>query len=573
VDLGRRIQWLTDYKTGHSWAPAFMRDIEYNNLDRDSDVKFPWELSRVQWLIPAAQAYLLTGEERYPRAIRDVLDQWIAANPYAGTVNWSCTMEAALRIVSWSWLFHACQASEAWSDGGFRERFLTTLFLHGRFTEKYLERSDVNGNHCTADAAGLVFAGLFFGDGPAPRRWLDAGWSLLCEELPKQVSADGVDYEGSLAYHRLVTELFLFPALYREIHELATPAEYRRRVTSMARFISAYSRPDGSSALLGDADDARMLPLGGQAVTDHRYLIGIVGVNWDETLLPFFSGPLSEVYWTCGAAAARRLARVRRMEARSCAFTDAGYFVMRKGRDHVFVDCAAVGLAGRGGHGHNDCLSFEAVLDGVRLISDCGAFVYTASVEERNRFRSTGFHNTPRIDGQEINRFVAPDSLWQLVDDAEPEQRRWTTSDKRDMFEGSHSGYMRLDPPVRPVRRITLSAAEPRLRIEDRFEGEGTYDVEIPLHLAPGTRVERCGPTAALLLADTRAFLLTWTGIGFWNVALEGARVSPSYGVARTTRRLVWRGRTSPSNALVVEIRGDVPAATSGAPDAGKTWA
>jgi hypothetical protein len=132
---------------------------------------------------------------------------------------------------------------------------------------------------------------------------------------------------------------------------------------------------------------------------------------------------------------------------------------------------------------------------------------------------------------------------------------------------------MRLDPPVRPVRRITLSAAEPRLRIEDRFEGEGTYDVEIPLHLAPGTRVERCGPTAALLLADTRAFLLTWTGIGFWNVALEGARVSPSYGVARTTRRLVWRGRTSPSNALVVEIRGDVPAATSGAPDAGKTWA
>jgi hypothetical protein len=26
-------------------------------------------------------------------------------------------------------------------------------------------------NHCTADAAGLVFAGLFFGVGRAPRRW------------------------------------------------------------------------------------------------------------------------------------------------------------------------------------------------------------------------------------------------------------------------------------------------------------------------------------------------------------------------------------------------------------------
>ena len=34
--------------------------------------------------------------------------------------------------------------------------------------------------------------------------------------------------------------------------------------------------------------------------------------------------------------------------------------------DHVLIDAGPVGMAGRGGHGHNDCLAFDAMLDGVR---------------------------------------------------------------------------------------------------------------------------------------------------------------------------------------------------------------
>jgi hypothetical protein len=67
-----------------------------------SDVEVAWDLSRLQWLMPAGQAYLLTGEERYAEAVRAVLESWIDANPYAQTVNWSSTMEAALRILSWT---------------------------------------------------------------------------------------------------------------------------------------------------------------------------------------------------------------------------------------------------------------------------------------------------------------------------------------------------------------------------------------------------------------------------------------------------------------------------------------
>ncbi len=51
-------------------------------------------------------------------------------------------------------------------------------------------------------------------------------------------------------------------------------------------------------------------------------------------------------------------------------------------------------MRGRGGHGHNDILSFELFLNGFNVVTDCGAYLYTASREWRNRFRSTAFHNT-----------------------------------------------------------------------------------------------------------------------------------------------------------------------------------
>ena len=62
--------------------------------------------------------------------------------------------------------------------------------------------------------------------------------------------------------------------------------------------------------------------------------------------------------------------------------------------------------------------SFELWLDGMNLITDCGAYLYTASREWRNRFRSTAFHNVVQIDDTELNRFLSPDNLWQLRDDA-----------------------------------------------------------------------------------------------------------------------------------------------------------
>lgn len=554
VFLGDRISWHRDYKSGYGWPRGYFSTLRYGRPEQASDVKFPWELSRLQWLIPAGQAYVLTGDERYARAAKAVLESWIEENPYGDSINWSCTMEVALRIISMTWLFHAFRKSPEWRSNQFRGAFLRTVYLHADFASRHLEKSDVNGNHYTADAAGLVYAGLFFTDGDVAQRWLQLGWGILVDELPRQVFADGVDFEASIPYHRLVQELFAYPALYRQKCGLDIPGSYRQRLLAMAGFTAAYSRADGTVPLVGDADDARTLPFGGQDINDHRYLIGLAGLAFrDEELLRCASGPRTEVYWLLGSDAARALPAEPACSDASRAFPDGGCYVLRNAVDHVFVSCGPLGLAGRGGHSHNDTLSFEAVLDGVHLISDCGAYLYTANFAERNAFRSTAYHNTPRIDGEEINRLISPEFLWGLREDARPDVREISLDRVRDRLIVSHTGYQRLPHPVTPVRTLTLSHAEHSLRVTDEFEASGEHAIEIPLHLAHGVALTRLSNGTLLLTKGDRSFRVTWGATADWVVDVENARISLSYGTFVPSSVLRWR-RCGPVRPLRIEI-------------------
>jgi len=555
IELGRPVDWLRDYKSGTSWSRNSWKRRHSDQLG-SSDVKFPWEMSRLQWFIPAGQAYLLTGDERFAVAARDLFDEWIAGNPYALTVNWAVAMEPALRILSWTWFFHVFARSQAWAEPSFRQRFLVALIAHAYFVERHLERSDVSGNHYIADGAGLVFAGLFFGDYARGQRWASLGWEILESELPRQVHPDGVDFESSTAYHRLVTELFLLPALYRRRAGLSVDASYGQRLSRMGSFVAAYARPDGSCPLWGDSDNGRALPLGSQSINDHRYLVGLIAcVFADDTLRARFAGPRDEVFWLIGEDAAMSLSQSATAEV-SAAFPDAGVYVMRGGADHVFVDCGSVGMGGRGGHGHNDCLSFELMLDGVLLMADAGTFVYTASPEWRNRFRSTSFHNTPIVDDEEQNRFVHPSLLWILHDDAAATVGLWRHGERFDVLRASHSGYTRLRPGVRPVRTIALDKLEHRVALHDDFLGAGDHSIRVPFHFAPDIEILDLQRDRLLLNARGRKFVFGWHASDAWSAVVRESWVSASYGTKVRTQCLEIRraGELRPLLAVVSPI-------------------
>jgi uncharacterized heparinase superfamily protein len=544
VTFGPHLPWHTDFKTGREWPIEYACDIEYNELDRPTDVKVPWELSRCQHFAALGQAYWLTADERYAREFTSQVDDWIARNRWAYGVNWACAMDVALRAVSWIWALHFFAGAEACASTAFRSRFLRSLFLHGEFIATHLESSDVNGNHYLCDGVGLVFLGVLFAGGRKGDRWLSLGRSIVVDEIARQTSADGVDFEQSTAYQRLVLEAFATAYVLLRAAGERVPDEAWHRLQRMMDYVEAYTKPDGSVPLIGDADDGRIQKLGPQPLNDHRYLLSTGATLFDR---PDFKRTASrfweESFWLLGPAEQRRFDRlpVETASIRSRGFPDGGMFVLRSERAHVIVDCAEVGMRGRGGHGHNDILSFELWLDGVNWITDCGAYLYTASREWRNRFRSTEFHNTIQVDGEELNRFLGPNALWQLHYDAVPTAAAITSTLDEDSFRGGHRGFERLPDPVIVTRQIVLRRDRSSVAITDCLAGRGGHEIVSRFHLDPsvvaesfhgGVRLSSRGRMLACRIDADPSF----------TMSIEASWVSPRYGVKQPASVIVCRG-------------------------------
>ena len=283
---------------------------------------------------------------------------------------------------------------------------------------------------------------------------------------------------------------------------------------------------------------------------DHRHVIGSVAAAWNvRDVAARFSGTRSEVSWLLGPGVAAGLPD-QPSDPLSVAFDDGGVYILASALDHVFIDCGPVGLAGRGGHGHNDCLSFDAVLDGTHIAVDPGSYVYTASPEWRNRFRSTFSHNTPSVDGTE-QATLDPSLMWSLGPEAAPEVREFDADALR--FVGAHRGYLRLASKVLVVRSFELDPTRHSLTVIDRFEGAGNHALAVPLQLAPGTSAVCAEPGRLIVRVDNRRFDVRWEPSDTWHVAIEQGWVSPSYGIKHEAPRLRWT-RNGPLTGLRVEL-------------------
>ncbi len=99
VSLGLPPRWNYDFVSGKDWPHVPADSIRVVRND-GSDVKVPWDLSRLQFLPVLAKAWQLTGEADYKESGKALLSDWIEKNPVGVGINWTIAMEAALRAIS-----------------------------------------------------------------------------------------------------------------------------------------------------------------------------------------------------------------------------------------------------------------------------------------------------------------------------------------------------------------------------------------------------------------------------------------------------------------------------------------
>jgi uncharacterized heparinase superfamily protein len=549
--LGETIDWHVDFKTGHRFDPrqyyANARPAPYPG---GYDIKVPWELSRCQHFAWLGQAYWFTEDAKYAAEFVAQVEDWLAANPWPWGVNWTCTMDVAIRAVNWLWGYHFFAESPAMSDK-FRLDFYKSMLLHGRHIWRNLEnQGDFTGNHYLSNLVGLVYLGILCPVFKEAEQWRTFGLQGLEREMFKQVYADGVNFEASTSYHRLVLEMFLSATILAQINDYRFSTAYMERLEKMVEFVMYLTKPDGTSPLIGDNDNGRLHRLKvwnppEREWVDFRYLLAIGAVLFLRLDFAQAAGDQwEEAIWLLGESA---LTFKQQLDAKqssplvlsSKAFPDAGLYILRYGDHHLVVDAGPNGQNGNGGHAHNDVLSFELYACGQTWFCDAGTFVYTADYDARNSFRSTSYHNTIKVDHAEQLPF-AKHVLWSLKTDTSPQVTCWAITDTDLRFEAVHNAYARLEDPVIHQRRISFDIAKSTWQIDDLLTCDGRHSFELYLHCMPEVVVRHVDSMQIHLGApDARCelflhFELCAGQVSFHELDIQEDWVSPGYGIRHT---------------------------------------
>jgi uncharacterized heparinase superfamily protein len=508
-NLGDPIDWHRDHKSGKASPQARSSTIDYRDFDVTGDCKFVWEPSRHHQLVVLGRAYRATGNIRYAETARDLLLDWIAANPFGFGMQWRSPLELAIRLINWVWTLDLMHPSRLFT-GEFRRRVLESVWLHCSEIVRQFSRGSSANNHLIGEAAGVYIASRYFNFLPDAERWAREARRILCEQVIEQTHEDGGNREQAIGYHLFVLQFLLCAgvAARRSGDEFA--GRYWETVERMFEFVAGMHEGGEQLPMFGDADDGYVLDLGDRATSDFG-LRAIGALLFERAdLAPSDIECLESIVWLFGADATARYASLleRRVETppASRCFSSSGYYLLQcepdgsRTRISVVFDCGKLGFRSIAAHGHADALSFVVRVGGRDLLVDPGTYDYFSFPEWRTYFRGTRAHNTIMIDDQDQSPILGS-FMW-----GTPAACRcvaWEPSDDGGRVVGAHDGYMRLSDPVRHQRELKLSGDEGRLTIRDQIFARGKHAARMMLHFAEGCRVTRAdGNRFVIELAD-----------------------------------------------------------------------
>jgi hypothetical protein len=563
------IDWQLDCKSGYHWdALKHYSEIQYG-LVQGSDIKVPWELGRFTHAPNLASAAMLTDQEEspirskefYAHVFRTQVLDFIAFNPPRFGVQWKSPMDCGLRILNMLIAYDMFRSIGIEWDREFSSIFRRSLHEHAIHIMEHPEWSPTSrGNHYLANLVGIVSAlkGLPLTDEYAGI--LRFALAETVAEAKQQFLQDGLNFEASMPYHGLSSELLSIilgiftsfsdeerekictsPVHFRSLSatiQPATPSEFTKALSELKSIIrKSYDALillalDGIHLPnIGDNDSGftfRMTPSGNwvdareaqfqyQNLNPEFELPDVKSIfprnktdeafEWiSDTLdcrpvLGIIAGALQisipEMLEQVGSIEYQLISSIIEPEYKMSGapnmplpFGDAyphlhsypafGLWSIKHEKYGAIMRAGSIGQKGKGGHAHNDQLSFLLSIEGEEFFGDPGTFWYTPSPLMRNIGRSVTMHSTMIIPGKEQNTWIeGPGDLlfWMKPDQANADGM---FNDKT--WKGVHHAYG--EPHMR-----TLIFSEKSIKGHDHCAMEMRKIVQF--HCVPGIQVHQ----------------------------------------------------------------------------------
>ena len=542
VELGKNIKWNQDFKSGFVWENDFYKNIKIIDLDNNSDVKVPWELSRFQHLFTLGKAYWITDDLKYYEEAKNEIIDWIEKNPVYNSINWTCAMDVAIRAVNLIFFYFLFEDFII-QDRNFLKKLNEIFYLHGEYIYNNLEKNlGFSNNHYLSNLVGLLFLGVYFKDlnEKETKKWLRYSIKNLEKEMFIQNNIDGTNYETSTSYHRLILELMFYSLLLLKKNNLKFTNKYEERLEKMFKFLAIITKPNGRFPLIGDVDNGRLVILSNYydwEVNDARNIISLGGEYFNNKFLKEVgSSELEDKVWIFGAKNIYQEKFLKKSEK----FENGGYYLLQNDSIYCIIRCGELSLRGQGGHSHNDQLSIELNVCGEDFFVDTGTGVYTADKNIRNLFRSTEMHNTVSIQNIEQNKFEK-NELFKMQEETVAKCLEFSNT----KFKGIHYGYINKINCTH-VREVILE--EKVLNLIDLLEGnEGS----INFNLHPEVSIVKKGKNE-IILEKNNVRLKILTGDKFYQI--QESMFSKKYGKIEKNKKIKINFKNKSNIRVEVEL-------------------
>lgn len=549
------------------------RRMDVHDAAAFGDIKYLRELNRHRELVVLAQAWQLTGRERYLDGIALLLESWFVQCPNPRGANWSSALEAAIRLINWAtvWqLIGGMQSPLFERPVGkvLRIDWLSSVWRHAEFIRGFRSRESNGGHALIGELAGLYVAGATWPLWPEARLWRRAGRDGLEREVLRQCTVDGVHKEQSTGYQQFVWDFLLLAGLAARGSGKPFSTDYWQRMEAMLEYVAGIMDAGGNVPSFGDADDGVVsgLSLGAGGCPFHSQL-ATGALLFGNPSLARKAGVLdTRTVWLLGADACSRFDTLLLKGApatRRTDFPEGGVFVLGSRLDtpdefRVVADAGPLGLGGVAAHGHADALSFTLSVAGRQFLIDPGTGTYHGPAKWRHGFRGSAMHNT-LVLGRDDQALSGGRFVWLRRFRTTLLERAGVAASGADRLVAEHDGYRRL--PGKPVHRRSwqMDSRGTCLTVQDQVLGSASQSVSLYWHFSEDCNVT-CTPDGLIVSNGPIRLGMSLPEGGDVSV-LHGSEVpmagwvSRAYDVIEPSTTVVWRGSVMAGEPLETVFR------------------
>lgn len=397
-------KWNAGFQTGNEWPEEpFSKTLNISQRVDIGDIRTNWELNRHYQFSALAKSYYCTRDEQYFIELKKLFNDWNEHNLYLHGVEWTSTMELAIRVNSWVYMLGFM--TKAKCNDEIIEKINHGILVMTDYIIKHRSRFSSANNHLIVEMYAVAVVGILTDYSP----WKCEAIKILTEELPKQNYSDGVNKEMSLHYQSFVMEAYGLLCLLMMKNRIEIPEIWKTYLASMSEFLADSIDESGLAIEFGDCDEGKILDLKGNIKNHYQYVLNLMNCILD---MKYTDSEWHEnLYWIVPAQLSSEktryvppLVRCRRK---------GGYTFLRSKDRRILIgiDHAALGFGSIAAHGHADALSFQMLVDGLPIFVDSGTYIYHCDLNTRNAFRKTENHNTVTVGGKDQSEMLGP-FLW-----------------------------------------------------------------------------------------------------------------------------------------------------------------